>query len=108
MNPTPSIPSSLQLCVTYYSAGATEKFGRIGFDAAKEAAEACSAWSLQTELARYGSGEYPRKVIPHFGEVSLVQAVAIMSAFLVWSSDGQKLPSSQLLQAASLGRRLHK
>lgn len=98
---------ALQGAITFYSMSIYPKFDNMGFEKAEEAAYFCGAWVAEQPLYREtkgkNKGEFPRRTIPHFGENSIIYAVALMSAFVVWKQKNKDLPKSPLLSAASVG-----
>jgi hypothetical protein len=99
---------ALHSCLLAYSASIYPHFESIGEACSREAANFCSQWVQETPLCRDPSGSFPERDIPHLGKRSVIYAVAVMTAFLVWMQKNQNLPQSPLLKAASEGYILYK
>jgi len=97
--------------ITFDSVSCYEIFERVGFAAAKLAADAAGEASLRCPLwQRDAKGKFPEFVIPGFGRRSSIYVIAIQAAFLVWTQvkAGNPLPESVFLKAALEGHKLWK
>lgn len=105
----------IESVIFWYSQDCYSKFEQMGYDAAKEAADAASQFNQEHPLLmRDKHGKFPETDIPHFGVRSGPYAVALLSAFLVWAQhlsneDDESnihLPDSMFLKAAESGYQL--
>lgn len=113
MDDNPALHGALM----FYSVSCYETFDKVGFERANEAADFCSTWAmeyplyLRSEAKKGAPSEFPKRDIPHFGERSSVFAIAVMSAFLVWSQKQSfpdaGFPESSMLSAALDGWNLY-
>ncbi len=107
MTTNPHDPA-LQGAMTFYSCGMYPVFDRIGAEASREAADFCSNWSMEQPLCRDKKGNFPQREVPHFGKQSIVYAVTMIAAFLVWMQKGQHCDGrGPLIEAAMMGWRLY-
>ena len=107
--PEPGIDPAMIGSIIFNSVACYGVFDRLGFEKAKEAADACAEHSLRYPLwMRNEKGVFPTFDIPHFGPRSSVFCIAIQTAFLVWVYKGKDLPSGPLMSAALDGYRLYK
>ena len=93
--------------ITFYSASIYPVFDQIGPDAAREAAQAAGSFMAECAPYKDKKGNLPKRDIPHFGERSIIYAIALSTAYLAWTFKGRNLPDSPLLDAAMDGYRLH-
>lgn len=96
---------ALEPMVLWYTMSCLDKFEALGFELAKESADAALEFSLENPLLmRDKGGEFPSVNIPHFGEKSGPYCAVLMAVFLVWSQKkiGNPIPSdsSKLLSYA--------
>ena len=103
--------AALHGAISFYAASCYPTFERLGFDAAKEAADAAGEANSQYPCwQRDKKGQFPEFDLPHFGKRSSVFCIAVLCAFLVWTQKaaGNPLPDSPLLAAAEDGWKLWK
>jgi hypothetical protein len=105
--PIPATDPAMFGAIMAYSTSAYQVFNRLTWEQCQEAVNACSQFSLEYPLhLRDKSGEFPKRDIPHFGERSSINCMAIMSAWLVWTQKvlwDNPLPESPLLGATKDG-----
>jgi tryptophan-rich sensory protein len=103
----PGLEPALLISIQFYAASLYPKFEGLGFEKSKEAANACSQWSLEEPLWMIPN---KKREIVHLGKVTSIYALAVISAFLVWTQKkiGNSIPDSPMLLAAADGWELYK
>lgn len=92
-----ALEPALQMSLTWYSCGAYPTLSSLSRQELQTIADPIVDFTCETPVVRDSKGEFPSREIPWFGRISIVHAVAVGGAILVWQQLANRVETKEEL-----------